>query len=165
MRGVETGGGARSAPAPDMLDQRIAGLAGLPIGDLRAAWAEAWAAPPPKGARRRLLMLGIAWKWQAELEGGLPAQIERRLTALETAFRRGEPVDAAVGKSRDARRLMPGARLIRVWKDQRHEVVVTESGFRWSGRDWASLSAIARAITGGRRDGPAFFGLRDGTAT
>ncbi len=59
---------------------------------------------------------------------------------------------------------MPGARLIRVWKGERHEVVVTESGFLWQSRSWVSLSAIARAITGSRRNGPAFFGLRDGDA-
>ena len=56
---------------------------------------------------------------------------------------------------------MPGTRLVRVWKDMRHEVIVTETGFLWRGRSWASLSAIAREITGGRRNGPAFFGLRD----
>ena len=61
----------------------------------------------------------------------------------------------------DAPRLLPGARLIRAWKDERHEVIVTESGFLWRGRSWVSLSAIARAITGSRRNGPAFFGLRD----
>ena len=27
--------------------------------------------------------------------------------------------------------------------------------------DWTSLSAVARAITGSRRNGPAFFGLRE----
>ena len=56
---------------------------------------------------------------------------------------------------------MPGTRLIRVWKGERHEVQVTETGYLWRGHSWKSLSAIARAITGGRRNGPAFFGLRE----
>jgi hypothetical protein len=43
----------------------------LSIGDLRQTWAEAWGAPPPKGARRRLLRLGIVWQWQAAVHGGL----------------------------------------------------------------------------------------------
>ena len=46
----------------------------------------------------------------------------------------------------------------------RHEVEVTESGYLWRGRCWTSLSSIAREITGTRRNGPAFFGLRDGDA-
>ena len=44
-------------PAPEPIRGRIAAL---PIGDLRRTWSEAWGAPPPKGARRRLLMLGRA---------------------------------------------------------------------------------------------------------
>ena len=99
MQSLKTDGGAHPAP-PDAppLEQRIAGLAALPIGGLREAWAEAWGVPPPKGARRRLLMLGIAWKWQADVHGGLSRQLERRRTALEAGFRRRGTVDVAGGK-------------------------------------------------------------------
>jgi hypothetical protein len=31
---------------------------------------------------------------------------------------------------------------------------------RWNEREWRSLSEVARAITGTRWSGPAFFGLR-----
>jgi hypothetical protein len=31
--------------------------------------------------------------------------------------------------------------------------------YHWRGRDWRSLSVIAREMTGSRRNGPAFFGL------
>ena len=165
MQGLETDGGAHPAP-PDArsLEQRIAGLAALPIGDLRDAWSETWGGPPPKGARRRLLTLGLAWKWQADAHGGLSRQLERRLAALEAGFRRRGAVDVVGGKPAGASSLLPGARLIRVWKNRRHEVIVTETGFLWESRNWVSLSAIARAITGSRRNGPAFFGLRDGDA-
>jgi hypothetical protein len=44
---------------------------------------------------------------------------------------------------------------------ERHEVLVAESGYLWDGRSWGSLSSIAREITGTRRNGPSFFGLRD----
>ena len=158
----DANGGAQFAP-PDArsLPERIADLAELPIGELREAWSEVWDCPPPKGARRRLLMLGIAWRWQAEIQGGLPRQLERRLTALEARFRQSGAVDGSEMQQRAAPRLMPGTRLVRVWKGVRHEVIVTETGFLWHGRSRTSLSAIAREITGGRRNGPAFFGLRD----
>jgi hypothetical protein len=163
MLDTETDGGAQSAPpAAADVKQRIAGLAELPIGELRYTWSEAWDAPPPKGARRRLLMLGIAWKWQADVNGGLSRKLERRLDALEAGSRRGGRVGISAAKQPNVPRLLPGARLIRVWRDERHEVIVTETGFLWRGRSWVSLSAIARAITGSRRNGPAFFGLRDG---
>ncbi|HMR54780.1 MAG TPA: DUF2924 domain-containing protein [Amaricoccus sp.] len=146
------------------MDERIAGLAGLPIAELRMVWSDSWGTPPPKGARRRLLMLGIAWKCQADTLGGMSRQLERRLAALEASFGQGGTVDARAAKQASAPRLLPGTRLMRAWGDERHEVIVTETGFLWRGKCWTSLSAIARAITGSRRNGPAFFGLRDGDA-
>ena len=53
-----------------------------------------------------------------------------------------------------------GTRIVRDWHGKRHEVTVTEGGFEYEGRRYRSLSAIARAITGTRWNGPAFFGLR-----
>ena len=170
MRRTHDTGAAGVAPpdvqSPDVqaLEHRIRALAELPVGALKQAWTEAWKAPPPKGARRRLMMLGIAWKWQAEVHGGFSKPLERRLATLEAAFRQGgAPKLEGSGASRQ-RRLRPGARLIRIWKGERHEVQVSPTGYHWDGRDWRSLSVIAREITGSRRNGPAFFGLRDGAA-
>jgi hypothetical protein len=42
-------------------------------------------------------------------------------------------------------------------------VIVLEAGFEWRGRQWRSLTAIAREITGARWSGPRFFGLRAAT--
>ncbi len=58
--------------------------------------------------------------------------------------------------------LRPGARLIREWNGETHEVLVTEEGFQWRGQKWRSLSAIAREITGTHWSGPRFFGVRTG---
>ena len=91
------------------------------------------------------------------------AMREIRLALLEAAFRQGDAPSPNRPRASEGR-LVPGSRLIRVWKAERHEVEVTETGYLWRGRSWASLSAIARAITGVRRNGPAFFGLRDGGA-
>ena len=158
----ETGGAEAAAAEP--LEARIGALPGLPIADLRQAWSAAWGAPPPKGARRRLLMLGIAWKWQAELHGGYARSAERQLAALEADFRQSAAPTAERAPIRRQERLPPGSRLIRVWQAEQHEVEVTETGYLWRGQSWASLSSIAREITGTRRNGPAFFGLRDGDA-
>jgi hypothetical protein len=155
-------GGAEAAPPPSQpLGARIGTLPGLPIAALRQAWSAAWGAPPPKGARRRLLMLGIAWKWQAELHGGYARSAERRLAALEADFRQQSAAPRPNGHRSAAERLSPGSRLIRVWQAAQHEVEVTETGYLWRGQSWTSLSSIAREITGTRRNGPAFFGLRD----
>jgi hypothetical protein len=165
MRVVDHGGGTAGAvpPASD-LRARIAGLAELTIGDLKLAWHEASGAPPPKGARRRLLMLGIAWHWQAAVHGGHKPGVERRLAKLEAGIRDGRTEAIGCDPKAGTPRPMPGTRILRVWKTERQEVHVTETGYLWRGRSFSSLSAIAREITGGRRNGPAFFGLRDGAA-
>lgn len=155
------GGAAEIAPpVAESLAARLAALPDLPVPLLKQAWAAAWGAPPPKGARRRFLMLGIAWRWQARIHGGVSRALERRLAALEATFRQSRRIEPDGLTA--APRLMPGTRLLRVWRGERHEVHVMEGGYIWRGQSHASLSAISRAITGVRRNGPAFFGLRDG---
>ncbi len=53
-----------------------------------------------------------------------------------------------------------GTRLVRQWQGKLHEIVVQADGFLYEGRNYRSLSEIARAITGTRWSGPAFFGLK-----
>ena len=53
-------------------------------------------------------------------------------------------------------------RLVREWKGLRHEVEVTDDGVLYRGERYASLSEVARVITGVRWNGPRFFGLRGG---
>lgn len=144
------------------LQSQIEELPRLPTTELQQAWTAAWGAPPPKGARRRFLMLGIAWRWQAAALGGPPRTLERRLAALESTCRAGQKIEP--GRQVAARPLLPGTRLVRDWRGERHEVHVVEDGFIWRGKTRRSLSAIASEIAGGRRNGPAFFGLRDGGA-
>jgi hypothetical protein len=50
---------------------------------------------------------------------------------------------------------------VREWQGRVHVVTVGEDQvIRWYGREWGSLSEVARAITGTRWSGPAFFGLK-----
>ena len=54
-----------------------------------------------------------------------------------------------------------GTRLVRAWQGKAHVVtIVDDQRVHWNGRDWNSLSEVARAITGTRWSGPAFFGLK-----
>ncbi len=53
-----------------------------------------------------------------------------------------------------------GMRLVRDWQGTTHVVTIDEQGgIHWNDRTWSSLSAVADAITGSHRSGPAFFGL------
>jgi len=159
-QGVKGGAAESAPPEAESLAARLAALPDLPTPLLKEVWTAAWDAPPPKGARRRFLMLGIAWQWQGRIGGGFSRQMARRLAALEATYREDRQIDLDHVPTRP--RLLPGTRLVRDWRGERHEVHVVESGYIWRGKTHASLSAIARAITGTRRNGPAFFGLRDG---
>jgi hypothetical protein len=56
--------------------------------------------------------------------------------------------------------IRPGTILVREHRNVLHRVTALESGFSWNGRTFASLSAVARAVTGVRWNGPRFFGLQ-----
>jgi hypothetical protein len=60
------------------------------------------------------MMLGIAWRWQANAQDGFRPETARRLAALKKAARRDSGVaDAYVA---EAARPRPGARLLRDWR-------------------------------------------------
>jgi hypothetical protein len=95
-----------------------------------------------------LLRLALAWEIQARAYGGLSRETRRTLDQLAAAKTRTTSVS-------------PGMRLVREWNGRAHVVVVGDDGvIRWDEREWRSLSEVARAITGTRWSGPAFFGLK-----
>ena len=49
---------------------------------------------------------------------------------------------------------------MRQWQSKMHVVHVEEQGYEYDGSRYDSLSQIARLITGTRRSGPLFFGLK-----
>ncbi len=134
-------------PAP-AIEADIIALEELDLAALRNAWAARFGTPP-KLRSVDLLRLMLAWRLQADALGGLDSKTRRILT------RRGPvvPEGAALGD---------GAILRRDWQGRRIEVVVGADGFRWQDKTYPSLSAIARAATGTRWNGPRFFGLREG---
>jgi hypothetical protein len=65
-------------------------------------------------------------------------------------------------KERDPRLPATGATLARTYKGKEYRVTVLDAGFRFDGREWRSLTAIARAVTGYPAiSGPAWFGIAD----
>ncbi len=152
----------RSAPEVSALRRRIEAIRDLDNVALRTAWQSAWGRAAPKGARNRILMLGIAWKWQVEVFGGPSRELARRLSSLEGTGRVASITsDKPATKTIAFARPLPGTRILREWQGERHEVHVTERGYLWRGKIFGSLSGVAKAMTGVSRNGPKFFGLRD----
>ena len=53
-----------------------------------------------------------------------------------------------------------GTELIRSYQGQTYIVLVRGTDFEWNGTCYESLSEIVTLITGSRRSGPKFFGLK-----
>jgi hypothetical protein len=132
------------------IDDQVRALEDLGLEPLRAEWRARFGAPP--GLRSvDLLRRLLAWKIQTGAYGDLDAGLRRRVRTGVMVRKN----DGQVGQ---------GARLVREWQGRRYEVDVVEGGFVQGGARYASLSQVARAITGTRWNGPRFFGLRDGGA-
>ncbi|MCE8524010.1 DUF2924 domain-containing protein [Ruegeria pomeroyi] len=116
---------------------------------LIAAWDEVLGTPVPKRLSSPFLRRYLAFEVQAKERGGLPKGFAANLAKAA----RDDP-------SRASPAVKPGGRLIREWNGATHVVDVIEGGFVWNGQRYASLSPIARAITGARWSGPRFFGLK-----
>jgi len=132
---------------PNDVDAEIAALANLSSARLRKRWSTVTGKVVPR-VSPSLLRLALAWELQAKANGGLSRRTRQRLDQL---------VDAKT-ETRTAR---PGMRLVREWNGTLHIVTIGEDNVvRWNDREWRSLSEVARAITGTRWSGPAFFGLK-----
>jgi hypothetical protein len=143
------------ANAAGALAERLATLEQLTHTGLRAEWRRLYRAQPPERINRDLLELAVAWKLQEKALGGLGASVRRELARMaQEMATKGDLVKARAVRPR------PGARLIREWNGETHDVLVLDDGFRWRGRHWRSLSVIAREITGTHWSGPRFFGLK-----
>ena len=73
--------------------------------------------------------------------------------------------DTTGGWDEAAAALPTGMRLVRAWNGCTHVVTIGEDKvIRWNDREWRSLSEVARAITGTRWSGAAFFVLKQKAA-
>jgi Protein of unknown function (DUF2924) len=93
----------------------------------------------------------ICWHIQERAFGGLDQNTTRLLDGLV----RGDK-----SRADHTRRLRPGTVLVREYQGERHTVTVIGDGYVWRDATYASLSTIARAITGTAWSGPRFFGVR-----
>jgi hypothetical protein len=129
------------------------GLCELTRAELKERWQQLYGAPPPAQISRKLLLRAVAYRMQEEAFGGLSAKARKQLARATQNLAAGRSLNAA------AARIKPGTRLLREWQGVVHEVIVLEDSVLYRGKNWPSLSAVAREITGARWSGPRFFGL------
>ena len=160
--------GPRCNAMGNEIERRIRELKDLTVGQLRARY-EALTGEGSRSSNRRYLIRRIAWRIQAEQEGGLSERALRRaeeladVEGLRLSAPRTRGAAGNVGSKTHATRrrgtFAAGTVFVRRYKDRVIEVTVAEDGFRCNGDVYTSLSAVARAVTGSRWSGRVFFGL------
>jgi len=150
--------------SPEVAKQ-IEALDDLTVAELREKYAEVFG-EETRSRHKRFLQKRIAWRLQANEEGGLSERALRRARELanEADLRLLAPeprrtVVRAFKPSQDRRLLMPGTVLTREYRGRTIAVTVLDEGFECEGKVYRSLSAVARAVTGTRWNGLLFFGL------
>jgi hypothetical protein len=152
--------------------REIAALEQMTVGELRQRYLDVFG-ETIRSRHKQYLARRIAWRLQADAEGGLSERALRRAEELaNVADVRVTPPKSCEPKSEAAARpalriasptdprLPPvGAAITRKYKGTTLDVTVLQDGFEYAGERYASLSAVAKTITGSHLNGFRFFGL------
>ena len=147
--------------------RELAALQRLTVPQLRLRYAEVFH-ETTNANNRTWLVKKIAWRLQALAEGDLSERARQR--ALELAndanlrlnppktLSLSAPTEATAPRPPvDGRLPPPGSILTRKYKGTMLQVQVRADGFEYAGQVYASLSAVAKAITGSHCNGFLFF--------
>lgn len=135
------------------LEAQLSALTSMTPARLRAEWRSVYKAEAP-ALTADLLARGVAWKLQQRVHGGLPLATAREIRRMKTELEKPGGTIVTTG------RIKPGTRLVRDWGGAAHHVLVLERGYLYRDRHYASLSQVARDITGAHWSGPRFFGTK-----
>lgn len=137
------------------MEAEIGQLPDLSYNELKARWQKAFGVSAPKHISRKFLINAVTYHLRDRAGQGFSAKTKKRLREIAAAIRDGRDDAITLGP-----RIRPGTRLVRAWKGESQIVEVLADGFEWQGTRYASLSAVAKAITGTSWNGYAFFGVK-----
>jgi len=135
---------------------QLASLQQLERSELLHRWKQWYAVDPPPRISQQLLVQGIAYKMQEKVYGGLKPATRK---FLEKMAKEGNNRDTALSVAPPLC-IKPSTRLLREWHGTTYEVEMVEDGVLWQGKQYRSLSKVAHLITGTKRSGHLFFGLK-----
>src|ERR1700730_13622971 len=134
----------------EAIEAEIGRVRSLDLDELRTLWRVTFRSSPPSAFTKDLMARFLSWHIQEQAQGGLDPETAKHLDGLARGDKSGAD---------RPRRLKPGTVLLREYQGERHTVTVVPNGYLWRKTPYASLSTIARAITGTAWSGPRFFGL------
>jgi len=126
------------------------------IAELKDRWQLTFGHPASTYTSRDFLIQNLVYNAEVQQHGGLSRKTQRRLEQLYKSFKKDPEFRPLASKPA----LKVGTRLVRKWQGNVHSVTVLGNSFEYLDKEYKSLSAIARLITGTRWSGPVFFGLK-----
>ena len=151
------------------IGKEVAAMKRMTVAELREKYTEVFG-EVTRSRHKDHMIRRIAWRLQANVEGGLSERARRRAMELAadsdvrlTPPRQGAAPAAGRTKvaslhiSQDTRLPMPGAVITREYKGVTIEVRVLPDGFEYDGDIHRSLSAVAKTVTGKPWNGYHFF--------
>lgn len=129
------------------LEQRISGLPDLDRAALIEQYRHLYGTGPSRRLPRAQIELAIAYRLQKQLIAKLQAKMMQALAATEAI------TNILITNSRHTE-------YVREWRGLIYSVTLLDDGVIYEERRYASLSAVARVITGKRISGDAFFGIK-----
>ena len=181
MTARDVGAMNRDSRVPINVTRELAALEQMTVGQLHERYAEVFG-ETVRSRHKHYLIRRIAWRLQANAEGGLSERALRRADELANVAdvrvtppgnparnrSAGSPVQTDVSDiSHSVRvavvtdpRLPPiGSQITRKYKGRTVTVTVRADGFEYLGERYRSLTAIAKEITGSHMNGFRFFKL------
>jgi len=156
------------------ITEQLAALRSMTVAQLRERYLQVFD-EPTRSRNKDWLFKKIAWRTQELAEGGLSEQALASIDELAGDVpvrwrqRRGQadaptPGDdatqAEVSEPRDPRLPPAGTVLTRAYKGVEHRLTVLDDGFEYRGERHASLSKLAKDITGTNWNGFLFWRLQ-----
>lgn len=141
----------------------ITKLSSLSKDELHNKWVELFQSDPPT-YNKAFLIKRIAYRYQEIAFGGLSRTIKDQLEHYSEHYCKNGHTRVAIHALPESP--LPGTELFREFKGVMHKVITLKDGYEYMGCKYKTLSAAARAITGGVRvSGPVFFGLKRSQGT
>ena len=145
----------------------VADISEYDRSELVEEWQKLFGTKPAKNTSSSILLRIITHEVQCRAYGGLSPASKRALRKeLAVSYRKLANHASSDGQVTPANQqtaqpplLSAGTQLIREWNGRPYRVEVTDGGFMLDGRNYRSLSAVAKKITGAHWSGPRFFGL------
>lgn len=149
------------AEQQDALIAEIRKLSTLDMDGLRIRWRKETRRPAPAHLSKGLLLRMLCYRIQAVALGDLDRETRKALDRFVRDRKKEAAEEGKAKPNRPTRTLKPGTVLVREWDGQLHRVTAMANGYAWNGETFASLSTVAKTITGTSWSGPRFFGLVD----